>query len=857
MAVSHKLCLPKTKFPLRINPSVHEPAIQKAADFESLYRWQRERCDAKGTFTLHDGPPYANGEPHIGHALNKVLKDIVVRYKVLKGYRVHHRPGWDCHGLPIELKACKDLSLRGASPLEIRQTAARYARETIELQKDAFKRWGVLADWNNPYITMAPEYEANQIQVFREMFKKGCIYRGFKPVYWSPSSGTALAEAELEYRTHTSRAIYVKFPLVTPMQAVDSSDRHRVSALVWTTTPWTLLTNRAVCYNPTHDYCVIRWRHGEGAEELLLVGAECVDALRSVLSLGDDLEVVSVVPGTSLAGTEYVSPLEGGDVVGGMRRPFLPGGHVTAAEGTGLVHTSPAHGFEDYAVGVTHGLDLECLVDGEGRFAAKVGGTYAGLSVLEEGTEAVIDALRSCGHLVSEAAHAHRYPYDWRTKKPVIIRSTNQWFASVAALKAGAKEALGGVEMHPRTSVNRMLAMLDTRDDWALVRQHGSGCWWELPVEKLLPPSLSAQADLYVKGSDTMDVWFDSGSSWATVLGESGYVADMYLEGSDQHRGWFQSSLLTSVAARGSAPYRRVVTHGFVLDGQGVKMSKSLGNVISPADVVEGKGFGTDVLRLWVASSDFTSDVSVSDGILRQTNEVLQKVRNTCRFALGNLGDYDHARHSVPYSELSALDRYTLHLLSGYCSEAHTAYDSLNFSKIYHLLVRLVPVDLSAFYFDVVKDRLYCESEGGRVRRSTQTALHHVLGCLTKSVAPIAPHLAEEIAQHYPFENGSVFKAGWEDCPVEWHQPSIAAEFGVIRSVRDITNKALDQARSDKVLRSSLEAQASLRTDSSDVSSVLTKHLCPNEASNEFALSDLLLVSHIGVEDYQVGRAGC
>lgn len=793
-AVSQKLCLPKTKFPLRINPSVHEPAIQKAADFEGLYRWQRERCNAKGTFTLHDGPPYANGEPHIGHALNKVLKDIVVRYKVLRGYRIHHRPGWDCHGLPIELKACKDLRLRGASTLEIRRTAARYAWETIELQKDAFKRWGVLADWENPYFTMAPEFEANQIQVFREMFKKGCIYRGFKPVYWSPSSSTALAEAELEYRTHTSRAIYLRFPLATPTTVGASSDhRHQVSALVWTTTPWTLLSNRAVCYNPSHQYCVVRWRHSDGTEEMLLVGAERVDVLRGILSASgdDDLEVVSVVPGSSLAGVEYISPLEGGGDAGAKerRRPFLPGGHVAAAEGTGLVHTSPAHGFEDYSVGVAHGLDLECLVDGEGKFAAKVGGAYAGLSVLEAGTEAVISELRRSGLLVSESAHSHRYPYDWRTKKPIIIRATDQWFASVAALKAGAKAALAGVEMYPRTSVNRMLAMLDTRDDWcisrqrvwgvpipvfyhkgtgeplltdesinhigALVRQHGSGCWWELPVEKLLPPSMSAQADLYVRGSDTMDVWFDSGSSWASVLAESGYVADMYLEGSDQHRGWFQSSLLTSVAVLGGAPYRRVVTHGFVLDGQGVKMSKSLGNVISPADVVEGKGFGTDVLRLWVASSDFTSDVSVSDGILRQTNEVLQKVRNTCRFALGNLGDYDHARHSVPYRELSALDRYALHLLSRYCSEAHIAYDSLNFSKIYHLLVRLVPVDLSAFYFDVVKDRLYCESEGGRARRSTQTTLHHVLGCLTKSLAPIAPHLAEEIALHYPFENGT------------------------------------------------------------------------------------------------------
>ena len=765
--VMHKLCLPKTKFPLRINPSVHEPAVQKAADFDGLYRWQQERSDARGTFTLHDGPPYANGEPHIGHALNKVLKDIVVRYKVMKGYRVNHRPGWDCHGLPIELKACKDLNLRDASPLDIRRTAARYARETIKLQKEAFKRWGVLADWDNPYITMAPDYEANQIHVFHEMFKRGCIYRGFKPVYWSPSSGTALAEAELEYKTHTSRAIYVKFPLVgPPPHSTTSAWSDQVSALVWTTTPWTLLTNRAICYHPSHEYCLVRWKRRDGTQEVLLVGAECVARLRTALGEGE-LAIISTVPGTSLAGLEYVSPLhhhhhhhqhhDGGGGGGKVPRPFLPGGHVVASEGTGLVHTSPAHGFEDYAVGVSHGLDLECLVDGEGRYAAKVGGAYAGLDVLGAGTDAVVSALKEGGHLVSEEAHSHRYPYDWRTKKPVIIRSTDQWFASVVALKEGARSALAGVEMYPRTSANRMMAMLDARDDWcisrqrvwgvpipvfyhgetgaplltdesighveALVRAHGSGCWWELPLDELLPPSMSGRAGQYVRGSDTMDVWFDSGSSWATVLGDTGHVADMYLEGSDQHRGWFQSSLLTSVAARGGvAPYRRVVTHGFILDGQGVKMSKSLGNVISPADVIETKKLGTDVLRLWVASSDFTSDVSVSDHILQQTSEVLQKVRNTCRFMLGNLGDYDHGRHSVPYSELSLLDRYALHLLSRYCSETHAAYESLNFSKVYHMLVRLVPVDLSAFYFDVIKDRLYCEAEGSRVRRSTQSA---------------------------------------------------------------------------------------------------------------------------------------
>ena len=781
MTTKYRLLLPKTKFPLRVSPATHEPAIQKAAKFDDLYDWQRER-DLGKTFVLHDGPPYANGEPHMGHVLNKVLKDIVNRSKLMRGYQLSYRPGWDCHGLPIELKACKEADFAKSSPLAIRAKAAQFARKTLKLQREAFKRWGCLGDWGNPYITMDPEYEANQIAIFYKMYEKSCIYRGFKPVHWSPSSCTALAEAELEYRDHTSQAVYVLFPL-NKLPGGAEGCRDPIYALVWTTTPWTLVANRAICYNPEYEYSIVQIEEEKGNGKRVLVGSECVPRLTAILG---KFSVISTHPGASLDETEYTHPLY--PTRKGL--PFLPGSHVTESEGTGLVHTAPAHGFEDYRIGIQHGLDLQCSVNENGRYTSDVEPELRDLFVLSKGNEAVISKLKTRDLVLQTHSYVHRYPYDWRTKQPIIIRSTEQWFASVSDLKEEAKSSLKGVKMHPSSSVNHLLAMLDTRDDWCisrqrvwgvpipifchretgevllssesvshvekLIRTHGSDCWWKLPVAELLPPSEREKSSSYVKGTDTMDVWFDSGSSWGTVLKDSDHVADMYLEGSDQHRGWFQSSLLTSIAAQGKAPYKEVVTHGFVLDGKGKKMSKSLGNVVSPADIIEKKKYGADVMRLWVASSNFTFSVSISDDILQQTNDVLQKIRNTVRFLLGNLSDFDPYRHLMPHSSLSQLDRYLLHILHCYCSEAVLMYDSLNFSRLHHILVNMVPTDLSSFYFDIIKDRLYCDPAEGEARRSTQTTLHHLLHFLTTSIAPITPHLAEEVAQYYPhpFEEG-------------------------------------------------------------------------------------------------------
>lgn len=805
--MKYRVLLPKTSFPLRADPISNDPSVRAAANFQGLYKWQLEHRDLSKTFVLHDGPPYANGPPHMGHALNKILKDFINRYKLLCGYRVHYRPGWDCHGLPIELKACREGAIC-SSPLQIRSKAAQFARSALAEQREAFQRWGCLGDWENPYLTMDKEYEAEQIGVFYEMYKRGCIYRGFRPVYWSPSSQTALAEAELEYQDHTSTSIYTLFPVMpqdgpltrTGEEEGGGDGGGKIHALVWTTTPWTLLANRAICYHPEHVYSLIKPASTAAAGlslsscDLVLVGRKSLESLSHILG---EFKHLGSFSGSELSDLVYTNPLDTHHSPPPLR-PFLPGHHVSEEEGTGLVHMAPAHGHEDYSIGTQYKLDLQCLVDSEGKYLQEAGKEYAGLHVFDEGNAAILTKLKSVGALVSESPYTHRYPYDWRTKKPVLIRVTEQWFASVSSLKEKAKCLLQyDVTMYPSSAHKRILPMLESREDWCisrqrvwgvplpiyyhkatnkplisdetidkiqdLIRQHGADCWWKLPLGELLPESLQSRAEEYVQGEDTMDVWFDSGTSWSSVLkdcrgggggvAEERGVADMYLEGSDQHRGWFQSSLLTSVAVHDRAPYRTVVTHGFVLDKTGDKMSKSLGNVTSPDDILSDKKLGgsADVMRLWVASSDYFRDIQLSDVVLRQSKDALQKMRNICRFLLGNLSDFDPDVDTLAYSDLSKLDRYILHILSEYNHAAHAAYKELNFSQLCHLVTSsFIPDDLSSFYFDVVKDCLYCDKQSGRKRRGVQTTLYHVLQTLVASIAPVVPHLAEEVAQHWP-----------------------------------------------------------------------------------------------------------
>lgn len=768
-----KVLTPKTSFPIRGDPKRLEAAIQKTNTFSGLYDWQSKRKE-RDAFVIHDGPPYANGPAHMGHALNKILKDFINRYKLLKGYRLSYRPGWDCHGLPIEQKALKDISFN-THPLTVRKVACDYAKKAIKTQERAFRSWGLLGDWGNPYLTMSKEYESNQTDVFYRMYEQGCIYRSFKPVYWSPSSCTTLAEAELEYKDHTSPSVYVKFPSRFP-QLLEGKVVH---SLVWTTTPWTLPGNKAICYNPLHSYCLIKQ---SSSEDVLLIGNEVLEELNHILG---EYSILHSFNGAALSDGVYTNPINNND---DEWFPFLPASHVSSQDGTGLVHTAPAHGFDDYTVAKKHNLNLTSLVDETGCYDNdRVSAELAGLDVFTTGNKKIISLLETSGSLLHYLPYNHRYPHDWRTKKPVIIRSTKQWFASMDAIREGAVQALGRVRGVPQHSITRLLDMVSNRLDWCisrqrvwglpipvfyrhgnpddylmtretvdhirmLFRQHGSDAWWTLPTAKLLPPSLSKEAESYERGQDTLDVWFDSGSSWATVI--EGGVADMYVEGHDQCRGWFQSSLLTSVSLTGTSPYRTLVCHGFVLDGKGDKMSKSLGNVLDPETLINDKRLGVDGLRLLIASSDFTTDINISEAFIDSTAEMLLKIRNTLRFMIGNLSSFTPQTDLVPYSSLPPLERYMLHVLSEYFSSVESLYEELKFSKICHLLDELFRFDLSSFYYEVVKDPLYCDQEKSDKRRNILTVLYHFLRYLTVSLGPLLPHLVEEINQHYPLGEG-------------------------------------------------------------------------------------------------------
>lgn len=840
--------LPKTAFEMRANAPKREPELQTFWKQEKIYE-QLGQSNPGELFILHDGPPYANGDLHIGHAMNKILKDSINKYQLLRGRKVRYVPGWDCHGLPIELKVLQNMKPEdraALTPLKLRRKARDFALKTVEKQSQNFQRYGVWGNWEQPYLTLKPEYEAAQIGVFGQMVLKGYIYRGRKPVYWSPSSQTALAEAELEYpENHTSRSIYVTFPLTTlaaPAQAILGDWLPGLEVAIWTTTPWTIPGNLAVCLNPELTYALV-----ETGAAPLVVAADLVARLSQTLAM--DLRVLATLPGKALEHSTYRHPLfdrEG---------PLVLGDYVTTESGTGLVHTAPGHGQEDYLVGQHYGLAMLSPVDGQGKFTAEAG-PFAGLEVLSEGNEAVIEALKAAGALLKEERYAHKYPYDWRTKKPVILRATEQWFASVAGFREAALQAIAGVKWIPAQGENRITAMVAERSDWCISRQRswgvpipvfydaatgepllnaetiahvqaivaakGSDAWWELPVEALLPEAYRKNGCTYHKGSDTMDVWFDSGSSWAAVLEqrpELRYPAEIYLEGSDQHRGWFQSSLLTSVATHGIAPYKTVLTHGFVLDEQGRKMSKSLGNVVDPAIVIEGgknqkedPPYGADVLRLWVSSVDYAADVPLGKNILKQMADIYRKIRNTARFLLGNLHDFDPAQHQVAYHALPQLDRYMLHRITEVFGEVTEAFESYQFFRFFQTVQNFCVVDLSNFYLDIAKDRLYISAPDSPRRRSCQTVLMMALENLARAIAPVLSHMAEDIWQYLPYASPyrSVFESGWVQLAPEWQALELAEFWVTLRQIRQEVNKVLEQARTEKAIGSSLEARVLL-----------------------------------------------
>jgi isoleucyl-tRNA synthetase len=845
----HTLNLPQTDFPMRANAKEREVEIQEFWRSAGIYAHCAHHNPGE-MFVLHDGPPYANGTLHMGHALNKILKDIINRYQLLRGKKARYVLGWDCHGLPIELKVLQNIKpeeRQNLTPLQLRHRARDFALATIQEQAQGFQRWGIWGDYDHAYYTLKPQYESAQIGVFAQMALKGYIYRGLKPVYWSPSSQTALAEAELEYpEGHISPSIYVAFPVMELNSHLAGLSLDHLHALIWTTTPWTIPANLGICANPHLDYAIVH----DGCDRYIIASS-----LKEKLAqtLGKTFSTETELKGKEL---EYIicrHPLLD------RASPIVLGDYVTSESGTGLVHTAPAHGQDDFQTGKKYDLGMICPVDDYGRFTAEAEG-FAGLSVLKEGNRAVIEALTEAGYLIKEEPYQHKYPYDWRTKKPVIVRATEQWFASVDGFRQQALEAIKQVNWVPASGENRIRAMVQERSDWCISRQRswgvpipvfyhrqtnavllnqetiahiqqlihdrGSDVWWELSEAELLPPAYRHESESYRKGTDTMDVWFDSGSSWSAVLtGELvpyplQYPADIYLEGSDQHRGWFQSSLLTSVAVNGHAPYRSVITHGFIVDEQGRKMSKSLGNGIDPMDIINGgkdpkqqPAYGADVLRLWVSSVDYSGDVPLGQTILNQMADVARKIRNTARFLLGNLFDFSPTQHLVPYEQLPELERYALHRLAEVITEITHAYDRYQFAQFFQVIQNFCTVDLSNFYLDIAKDRLYISHANSPRRRSCQTVLYYCLESIVKMIAPVLCHTAEDIWQYlpYPPATKSVFQSGWAEVLPQWHNLPLAQKWFTLRQLRSDVYVVLETARNAKLIGASLEAKVLLK----------------------------------------------
>ncbi|MDJ0772512.1 MAG: isoleucine--tRNA ligase [Mastigocoleus sp. MO_167.B18] len=892
--------LPSTKFDMRANAVKREPEIQKFWQENQIYERLSQENPGE-LFILHDGPPYANGSLHIGHALNKILKDIINRYQLLKGRKVCYIPGWDCHGLPTELKVLQNMKSaerQKLTPLQLRKKAKEFAIATVDHQRESFKRYGVWGNWDEPYLTLNPEYEAAQIAVFGEMMLKGYIYRGLKPVHWSPSSRTALAEAELEYpEGHTSPSIYAVFPVVSLADAAKSVLSEFLPDLgvaIWTTTPWTIPGNLGVAVNPDLNYAVVECRDVACyvSTRYLIVAADLVERLAETFDA--KLTVKATIKGKDLENCTYRHPLFD------RESPVIIGGdYITTESGTGLVHTAPGHGQEDYIVGQRYGLPIVSPVDDAGKFTEEAG-QFAGLKVvggkgeISEGNQAVIDALTSVGSLLKHEPYLHKYPYDWRTKKPTIFRATEQWFVSVEGFRDRALEEIKQVKWIPAQGENRITPMVADRSDWCISRQRswgvpipvfydeetgeavsteetiahvqkiiaekGSDAWWELPVEELLPESFRSNGKKYRKGTDTMDVWFDSGSSWSSVVQqrpELRYPADIYLEGSDQHRGWFQSSLLTSVAVNGCAPYKTVLTHGFTLDEQGRKQSKSLGNVVDPKVVIEGgknqkqePAYGADVLRLWVSSVDYTSDQPLGKNILKQITDIRNKIRNTARFLLGNLHDFDPKKDAVAFEELPELDRYMLHRMTEVFQEITEAYDSFQFSRFFQTIQNFCVVDLSNFYLDAAKDRLYISAPKAFRRRSCQTVLQIALENLAKAMAPVLCHMAEDIWQFLPYETAykSVFESGWVHLEEKWHNPELAEKWHQIRELRTDVNKVLEQARAEKMIGAPLEAKVLLYIPNQELLASV-KSFNPEQGNGVDELRYLFITSQVEIVD--------
>jgi isoleucyl-tRNA synthetase len=880
MDYKQTLNLPSTEFPMKANLARREPEQLKEWDHQKLYETIRETSKGREPFILHDGPPYANGHIHIGTALNKILKDIIVRSRQMAGFDAVYVPGWDCHGLPIEHNVDKELGEKKKSLArsEVRKLCRAYAEKFIDIQREEFKRLGVMGDWVNPYLTMNYEYEAIIARECMKFGLSGDLTRSKKPIHWCFTCQTALAEAEIEYQDESTASIYVKFPLTDDLSAdYPALTGKSVSVVIWTTTPWTLPANLAIALHPDFEYVAVDVGNGE----VYVLAKDLADACMRTFG-ARDYSVLTGLDPRRLERRRCRHPLYGRESV------IVLGTHVTLDAGTGCVHTAPGHGREDYEVGLKYGLDAYSPVDDRGRFTSDV--DYFNGQFVFEANRHISAKLRQEGFLVNEGSFKHSYPHCWRCKQPVIFRATPQWFISMdkTGLRKKSLEEIDRVQWIPAWGRERIYGMIENRPDWCVSRQrawgvpitvfycekceellldegisdrifrlfaeHGADVWFEREAADILPPGVRCRKcghPQFVKEVDILDVWFDSGVSHAAVLevrSNLRWPADLYLEGSDQHRGWFHSALLTAVGTRNRAPYKSVLTHGFVVDAEGRKMSKSLGNVIAPKAVIDK--YGAEILRLWVSASDYREDIRISDNILSQLSDAYRRIRNTSRFLLGNLYDFKPETDAVPVDRMPAIDRFTLHKLQVLVEKTRRAYDLYEYHTIYHALHNFCTIDLSALYLDILKDRLYTSPARSLGRRSAQTVLYRLLDTLARIMAPILPITAEEIWRHMPAVPGkaaSIHLALLPEPEAALMDAKLAERWERLLQVRGEVTKALEDARVQKLIGHALDAAVTL-----SASGELYAELAPYAAE----LRSLFIVSEAELlQDAAVGGA--
>ena len=873
----HKM---QTPFEMRAGLPKKEPKMLEDWEQNHVYEQMIKNNEGKPQYILHDGPPYANGNIHMGTALNKIIKDIIIRYKNMSGFQAPYVPGYDTHGLPIELKALSSLGDKkaGVSKLELRQICKEFATEHIGVMNEQFKRLGVQGDFENPYLTLRPEFEARQVEIFGEMAKKGYIYKGMKAVYWCPEDRTALAEAEIEYAEDECDSIYVRFKLTDDPNGVLA--KHNIPLdkawiVIWTTTTWTLPANVATCLNPNLEYAFVKI-----GDAYHIMARELVESTMKGCHI-DEYEVLpETVLGSELELMQYQHPFLD------RKGLVILGDHVTLEGGTGCVHTAPGHGVEDFEVCVNHYPQVPVVVpvDDAGRLTAEAGEKFAGLKVWDA-NKVILEHIKESGHLMGVQHITHQYPHCWRCHHPIIFRATEQWFCSIDAFKEDVYKAIDSVHWQPAWGHDRMAGMVRDRSDWCISRQRvwgvpipvfyckkcgkyhitdasikavsdlfrkeGSDAWYKYDANDILPKTEVCEcgASDWEKDPDIMDVWFDSGSTWSAVCRERPelrWPVDMYMEGADQFRGWFQSSLLTSVATQGVAPYREVLCHGWVVDAQGKQMHKSAGNGMEPSEII--RDYGADIIRLWVASSDYTVDVRAGKEIFRQLSEAYRKMRNTARFMLGNISDFDPAKDMVDNDQLFEIDRWALEACSKLTATMRDAYEHYDFSRAYHALYNFCVIDMSNFYMDVIKDRLYCADD--HARRCAQTALYRILIDFTKLLAPILCFTSQEIWSYIPKLDGMKDYVVFEQMPEAKAAADEAfeAKWDRIMAIRDDVKKVLEQARADKVIGSALEAGLTLYC-SKEVYDFL--NAIPMDE-----LADLFIVSHVDLVEGEGGVKG-